>query len=114
MPKDSRSKMSAALYGAFGAIAPDILLLYSKRWTMPSFEFHLGQYVLATLVYLGLASVVAYIFPYRGARTPWKAFAVGFSLPVILAGLLSVQRGVVLTPRGTSLGGRLLDLMSLF
>src|SRR5687768_3143672 len=59
-----------ALFGAIGAIAPEVLLFYSKRSTMPGVTFSIAQYVAATVLYLGLAAMVAAIFPYRGRTTP--------------------------------------------
>mgnify|MGYP007037739245 CR=1 FL=1 len=104
------------LFGGMGAIAPDILILYSKRWTMPSFTFDVSQYLIATIAYVCLAAVVASIYPYGKKPTPWKAFAVGAGLPVIISGLMAMRKGEVLEPRGggQALAGDLFDLMSLF
>jgi hypothetical protein len=108
-------KLEYAIFGGIGAISPDILLLYSKRFTMPSLEFSSIQFIVATLLYVGLAAVVSMIFPYRGQSSPWKAFSVGFCLPVILSGLLSIQRDPLLTPKGgAKIPGTLTDIMSLY
>jgi len=101
--------------GAVGAIAPDILILYSKRFSMPAFEFLSWQYIVATILYVGLGAVVATIVPLEGRGSEWKAFGVGFSLPLVLASVASAVRAGVVTPRGEdALSGSLLDLMSLF
>ena len=104
------------MFGAIGAVAPDIIILYSKRWTMPSFEFEYIQYVIVTLIYLVLAGVVAMIYPYpkKKAKT-WYAFCIGVALPVILSAVISTQRGEVIIPRGViGIQGGIIDLMSLF
>lgn len=108
--------LQKALFGGIGSIAPDILILYSKRWTMPSFSFDVWQYLIATIAYVCLAAVVASIYPYGKKPTPWKAFAVGAGLPVIISGLMAMKKGEVLEPRGggQALEGDLFDLMSLF
>ncbi len=106
--------LERAVFGAIGAIAPDILILYSKRFTMSALTFVQWQYWMATLLYLGLAAIVASIYPYKGRGTRWKAMAVGFSLPIVLASLATALRGNLVSPRGTSLSGTLLDMMSLF
>jgi len=56
---------NCAILGAVGAIAPDIVLFYSKRWSMPSLTFDPYMYLAATILYVSLAAVVAGIYPYR-------------------------------------------------
>ena len=115
-PKIQKSKKiegwTLAIYGAIGAIAPDILLFYSKRWTMPSLTFHWGQYIGVTVLYIVLAAFVATIFPYGRQRKPWKAFGVGVSLPVIISGLASLGNNHVINPRGAELAGTFWDLLA--
>ena len=77
------------VYGAFGAIVPDILLIYSKRFTAPLLTFESWQVIFVTLVYAVTAGAVAQIFPYPGERTAWKSLAVGLTLPVIISGVIS-------------------------
>jgi hypothetical protein len=108
------NRIKLALYGVVGAMAPDVLILYSKRWTMPGLSFDAQQYLIGMGIYLLLAAVIAPIFPYRGKPTEWKAFALGVTLPIVVAGLLSTQRQELIAPRGISIPGTLLDLMSLF
>lgn len=102
-----------ALYAALGAVAPDVVLLYSKRFTMPDLTFSVAQYVGATVLYLGLAAALALVFPYRGRPSPYKAFAVGVALPLIVAALASVSRPTPVVPRGVVLPGEFLDLIAL-
>jgi hypothetical protein len=104
-----------AACGAIGAIAPDVIILYSKRFSMSAFEFVTWQYVVATAVYVALGAFVAAIFPLKGRDTAWKAFGIGFCLPIVLGAVLATQRGTVIAPRGViTIPGTLLDLMSLF
>jgi len=103
-----------ALFGAVGAIAPDIVLVYSKRWTQPQLDFSLGQYFAATAIYMALAAAVAIIFPYKGKKEPWKAFAVGVALTPLIAALLAVHPDQHITTRGAeALQGTLRQLMAL-
>lgn len=110
---DSR-RLTCVLLGAVGSIAPDIVLFYSKRFTMPDLQFSPMQYVLATVLYMVLAGVVAAIYPYRGRPSPWKAFGIGVALPLIVSALASTQRPGIISPRGFSVPGELIDLISLF
>jgi hypothetical protein len=104
-----------ALSGAIGAVAPDVVLAYSKRFTMPEVTFEPSQYVLVTFIYMVLAAIVAVIFPYPNPRTLWKAFAVGAALPLIIAGLASAVPNQRIEPLGPGIQqpGTLLDLISI-
>ncbi len=108
------SKPQLALYGAIGAIAPDILILYSKRWTMSGLAFSWFQYGIATLLYVVLAAIVATIFPYKGKPSRWKAFVVGICLPVFISGIAYFGRAQLVSPRSGQIVGTLWDLLSLF
>ena len=108
------SKLKCALYGAAGAIAPDVLILYSKRFIEPSLAFNWLQYLLATLMYVSLAALVATIYPYGRHPTAWKAFAVGVGLPLLISGLATLGKPQVLVPRGEVLPGSFVDLIALF
>ena len=101
------------LAAAVGAIAPDILILYSKRWTMPSLTFNPWMYVGASALYVLLAATVAMIYPFGRDRRSWKAFALGVSLPIVISGLASFQHGLVVAPRGHTIAGTFLDLIAL-
>ena len=105
--------MQLGLTAGVGAVAPDIIILYSKRWTMPSLTFDPWMYLAATLLYVGLALVVGMIYPFKRKDAVWKAFALGVTLPIIVSGLASLQRGVVIAPRGKTIAGTLWDLISL-
>src|SRR5262245_45426568 len=110
------SRWKLALYGAIGAVAPDALILYSKRWTAEGLHFEWHQYVLATAIYVLVAGLVASIFPYGKEKSEWKAFAVGVCLPVLISGLLSTAKADAntLSPRGlVEIPGRLSELMAL-
>jgi hypothetical protein len=110
-----RERLILAIYGALGALAPDILILYSKRYTLQPFEFAPIQYFIATGIYVVMAATLAAVYPFRGPKTAWRGFAIGFTLPVVLSGLLSMQRGEVSIPKGGgTVAGTLLDLMSLW
>ena len=116
---DQMTKLQVAYFGAIGAIAPDVVLLYSKRWTDPLISFEPWQYLTVTAFYLLVAGVAATIFPYGKHVTPWKAFAVGVALPVIVSGLASIPSGItpVTTPPtrgGVPVPGTLYDLFALF
>lgn len=117
------------LYGAFGACIQDIILFFSKRFTAPALDFNVVQYGAALLIYTLAAGGVASIYPYRGARTPWKAFVAGLLLPTIIGGVLAAgQRGgggqIDMTVRGppaatddseaSNIEGDLYDLLALF
>ncbi len=84
-----------ALFGAFGGILPEIILLYSKRWTSPDLPFDDWHYVALTVLYMGGAAVVASVFPYRKGPSPWKAIVVGISLPVIVSSIATTAKAVI-------------------
>lgn len=109
-----RRKLQLGACAAVGAIAPDILILYSKRWTMPSLTFDPWMYIFASALYIVLAATVAMIYPFGRGVSSWKAFAVGVTLPLVISGLASLQRGVVIAPRGDTIEGTLWDILSLF
>lgn len=113
------SKLLLALYAMVGAVAPDIVILYSKRWTMPQVSFNIGQYVLASIFYLALAGIVSLIFPYKSvfkntSNLPWKAFSIGFSLPIVLSTVAALTRSNLITTRGNNISGTIHDLLALF
>jgi hypothetical protein len=110
----SQSRLSLAIAGAIGAVAPDIVILYSKRWSAPDLSFDTVQYAVATAIYVALAAFVAAIFPYGDKRSSWKAFAIGVGLPVVLSALATLGTGARISPRGFgALPGTLLDLMAM-
>lgn len=106
------SRVLMAAYAAIGAVAPDIVLLYSKRFTMPFLTFSLAQYAGATLLYLALAAALAVVFPFKGRPTPYKAFALGVALPLVIAALAALSRNPMSVPRGGPIPGEFLDLLS--
>ncbi len=113
MAGGSLGRWQLCFFGGVGALAPDALLLYSKRFSMPSLSFDWAQYALASIVYVSVAAVVAAILPYRGRPTPWKAFGVGVALPLLVAGAASIAASPPLVPRGEIVAGTLLDLLAL-
>ena len=96
--------MERFLFGSFGAVVPDVVLLYSKRFSVPTLEFTTSQFIVATLFYMGTAGIVAKIYPYR-TQTPkkWDFFAVGLVLPVILSGLIAAAERTISLPILTEL-----------
>ena len=104
---------NCAFLGGLGAVAPDIILLYSKRWTMPALTFDPYLYVAATVLYVALAAVVAAIYPYRREPHAWKAFGLGVALPVVISALATVSRSQILVAKG-SVPGSLHDLLAWF
>jgi peptidoglycan/LPS O-acetylase OafA/YrhL len=114
MNETFKQRLILLAFGAMGSVAPDIILFYSKRVTMPDTYFSVAQYSIATALYMALAGVVATIFPYRGRATSWKAFVVGVSLPLIVSAVVSTQRPAMVSPRGFPVPGELIDLLSMF
>lgn len=122
--KSSLDYKCLMLMGALGAVAPDILVVYSKRWTMPQVEFSALQYGVAMVLYISLAVVVASIFPYkkylgvnqeeRCGIALFKPFIVGLLTPSVLATFVSFFHDKLILPRGAGIPGTLLDLLSLF
>src|SRR5262249_46750365 len=105
---------TSAIFGGIGAIAPDIILFYSKRWTMPYLTFDPYMYVAATILYIGLGALVAAIYPYRHGARAWKAFSLGVALPVVISALASVNRAQVLLPKGSGVPGSFHDFLAWF
>ncbi|MBD2757863.1 hypothetical protein [Spirosoma validum] len=110
------SRLNLAITGGIGAVAPDILLLYSKRWTMPDITFSLELYLVATLMYVLLAGFVASIFPYgklaRGKNSLWVAFGIGVCLPIVIAGVTTIFKSEPVATRGEASVGRFVDLIA--
>jgi len=113
------SKLLLAVYAMIGAATPDIVILYSKRWTMPQVTFNITQYILASSLYLILAGIVSLIFPYQSvfknkSNLPWKSFSIGFSLPIVLSTMAALTRSDLVATRGGNIPGTLHDLVALF
>lgn len=107
------SPVQLFFYGCVGAIAPDIVQLYAKRWTAPSLDFSLAQYLFATLIYVLLAGVLGMLF----AKTRPTALTVGIGTPLIIGALLSTVKGMTVAPArgaGDIEAGTLLDLLTLW
>jgi hypothetical protein len=81
---------------------------------MPSVTFDAWMYAGATVLYVGLAMAVAMIYPFKKTDQSWKAFALGVTLPIVISGLASLQRGIIIEPRGKTIAGTFWDLISLF
>ena len=99
--------MERFLFGSLGAVLPDVVLLYSKRFSAPTLEFTSAQYVVTTLIYMIAAGIVAQIYPYK-ARTPrkWNFLTVGVVFPVIISSLISAaDRTLSEEKNGLSLRG---------
>ena len=115
---DAPEKWRLALWAGLGALAPDIVLLYSKRFTVPHVEFDYTVVALGTALYVGLAGLVATIFPYKilpGEKGSllWKAFGVGVCLPILVSTLASIGYQAPEATRGT-IAGALRDLIAMF
>lgn len=108
----TKTQYLIGFYAGLGAVAPDILLLYAKRFTMPSLTFSITQYVAASVLYVGLAVAVALVFPFGGRRSPYKAFALGVALPLIVAGFATLSRSPSVVSRGEPMPGRFVDLLA--
>lgn len=114
MTNSLRLRLTAAACAVAGAIAPDVLIVYSKRWAVPPVDLPNWQYFVATLMYIGIAAVLGAIFPYRPQPSAWKGFGVGVGTPVILGMLASAIKPVSLAPRGIELSATFWDLMSIW
>jgi hypothetical protein len=116
--KSRTSWWTRAAHGAAGAVAPDILLLWSKRFTMPSLIFSFRLYGLATILYMLLAAVVATItVPTNRRNAAVRSFGVGVALPFIVAGLAAAARAAADQSRSPIVHpvyGHWLDVLSLF
>jgi hypothetical protein len=88
-------------------------------------QFDDWQYFALTGVYVFSAAVVAAVYPYRRAPSPWKAIIIGISLPVIVSSvattgsfLLPEQDNVFVSRGGEpslpAQSGSFLDLLSYF
>jgi hypothetical protein len=102
------------ILGGLGAVAPDVVLLYSKRWTMPTLTFDPYMYITATILYVALAALVAGIYPYRRKPHGWKAFSLGVAMPTVISALASISRAQILLPKGGSVAGTFHDLIAWF
>lgn len=122
--------MERFFFGSLGAIVPDVILLYSKRFTAPALEFTTAQFITSTLIYMITAGIVAAIYPYK-TRPPkkWNFLTVGIVFPVIISSLVAVadrtlsEQNIGLTLRGgvehantpeASVSGSLIDLLAAF
>lgn len=114
MLESTKLRLKAAACSALGSIAPDVLILYSKRWAAEPMVFPHWQYFVASLMYLAVAGLIGAIFPYSPRPTPWKGFGVGVGTPVILSALASAAKPISLAPRGMELPPSFWDLISLW
>lgn len=97
-----------------GAIAPDILIVYSKRWGDAPVELPHWQYFAAMLMYILIAAVIGLVYPYKPRPSAWKGFVVGVSTPTILSALASIARPIPLAPRGFNIPATFWDIISLW
>ncbi|MEM1050192.1 MAG: hypothetical protein AAGL24_28820 [Pseudomonadota bacterium] len=82
--------MERFFFGVFGSILPDCVVFYSKRFTAPLLEFDLVQYLIVMGIYGMAAGIVAWIYPYKGGYSRWKAVIIGVTMPFIVSGLIAV------------------------
>ncbi len=74
--------------GSLGALAPEILRLYSLRTTPRRFRWS-WFYLVISLIFAALGGVVALVLP---ATTPWGALYAGLSTPVVISA--AAKRGL--------------------
>src|SRR5439155_832051 len=74
---------SVFLIGAVGAAAPEIVRVFRLRQRKMRLRL---QYVIISCVFFALGGFVAVVLP---ASTPWGAFYVGVSTPVLISRLAS-------------------------
>jgi len=109
-----RLRLIAAMAAAAGALAPDVLIVYSKRWGTDALALPGWQFFAATLLYLVVAGLIGAVFPYRPRPSAWKGFAVGVGTPVILSALASTAKPLTLAPRGLEIPPSFWDLIALW
>jgi uncharacterized membrane protein len=112
LPENKR--VLASICAACGALAPDVLILYSKRWTAEGLVFEPTQYLVATILFVLLAWLVGLVYPYRPYATPWKGFVVGVCTPVVIGAIITSAKPASIAVRGQMLQGTLIDLISLW
>jgi hypothetical protein len=81
------SQMSVFLLGMIGALAPEIVRLYSIKSS--SGESWSGFYFVISLLFACLGGIVALILP---ATTLWGAFYAGISTPTLIS--TAVNKGI--------------------
>ncbi|WP_139176067.1 MULTISPECIES: hypothetical protein [unclassified Janthinobacterium] len=91
------SKFQLFFYGCVGAAAPDIIQLYSKRWTMPGVHFNLTQYLIVSAVYIALGGVLGLVLSRRNAPA---ALAIGVGTPVVVGLLANFAKSTTGVMRG--------------
>lgn len=104
------TKAQLFFYGCVGAIAPDIVQLYAKRWTMPMTHFSIEQYLIVSAFYVALGGILGMLFAYQ--EKPQAAVAVGIATPVVIGILGSAVKGAMTPVRGESEIGTIFDLIS--
>lgn len=114
MHETIKSRVIAATTAAVGALAPDVLIIYSKRWGTDALALPSWQFAAATLAYLAVAAVIGGIFPYKPRPSAWQGFAVGVGTPVILSALAAAAKPVSLAPRGLDIAPTWWDLLALW
>ncbi len=82
------SSISVMLWGMIGALAPEIVRLYSIRVNPRKFRWS-WFYVLVSLVFAGLGGALALALP---ATTAWAALYVGISTPTVVTALVRKGR----------------------
>ena len=110
------SKLRLAFWGSLGSVAPEIILFYSKRFSMEPLSFDPIQYIIVSVLYTALAATIAIIYPYSRPPRPWSPFTVGVALPTIVSGIAIVFRDKIIVPRAGQgdLPSTLLDLIAWF
>ncbi len=114
MQEPTKLRLVAAGAAVAGALAPDILIIYSKRWGSDPLALPGWHFVAATLMYLVVAALVGAIYPYKPKPSAWRGFAVGVGTPVILSALAAAAKPGSLAPRGLDIPPTFWDLIALW
>jgi hypothetical protein len=114
MEESTKQRVIAAVAAMAGALAPDVLIIYSKRWGENALVLPAWQFFAASLAYLAIAGIIGGIFPYRPRPSAWQGFAVGVGTPVILSALAAAAKPASLAPRGVEIAATWWDLLALW
>ena len=80
--------LTVFILGLVGALAPEVIRLYSLRYNPALFKWS-WFYLIVSLLFCGLGGLVALILP---ATTPWGAFYAGISAPTLVTA--AVKKGL--------------------
>lgn len=81
--------------GCLGALAPEIVRLYSIR-TQPSRFKWTSFYIVVSILFACLGGILAIVMP---ATTPWGALYIGISAPILVNSI--AKKAIAMTQQGT-------------